>query len=356
MPRNTVAANATEYRGRVDAPSPFVFHSSVEDANDSLRHHCGVVGISSDTEINIPELLFYGLFSLQHRGQESAGLAYHRYGRIKSYKSVGMVTNALAHYLTAEHPSRVGIGHVRYSTADSSRVISAQPFLLEPTTPAQDPLPRPIPPALSPADRWILSRTQRLIQRATEYLLGYDYAAAKSEAESFLWGELADNYLEMCKTRLYGSTGPAREAACYTVHQVLLALIKLFAPFLPHVTEEIYQGLFAVREGLPSIHIAHWPAPDVSLEDAAMEEIGAVLVGIATDVRRYKSEHSLPLGTELALLQLATNEQALLDALQDAEADLMSVTRARRVQIVRQLDSELEAVSTESSVAVAVSR
>ncbi len=232
----------------------------------------------------------------------------------------------------------------------------AQPFLLEPTTPAQDPLPRPIPPALSPADRWILSRTQRLIQRATEYLLGYDYAAAKSEAESFLWGELADNYLEMCKTRLYGSTGPAREAACYTVHQVLLALIKLFAPFLPHVTEEIYQGLFAVREGLPSIHIAHWPAPDVSLEDAAMEEIGAVLVGIATDVRRYKSEHSLPLGTELALLQLATNEQALLDALQDAEADLMSVTRARRVQIVRQLDSELEAVSTESSVAVAVSR
>ena len=61
-----------------------------------------------------------------------------------------------------------------------------QPFLLEPTTPAQDPLPRPIPPALSPADRWILSRTQRLIRRATEYLLVYDYAAAKSEAEVYV--------------------------------------------------------------------------------------------------------------------------------------------------------------------------
>jgi amidophosphoribosyltransferase len=125
MPRSTVAAVAV-----VDAPSPFVFHSSVEDTGDSLRHHCGVVGISSDTEINVPELLFYGLFSLQHRGQESAGLAYHRYGRIKSYRSVGMVTNALSHYLTDEHPSRVGIGHVRYSTKGTNKLANAQPIVV----------------------------------------------------------------------------------------------------------------------------------------------------------------------------------------------------------------------------------
>ena len=88
------------------------------------------MGISSDTEINLPELLFYGLFSLQHRGQESAGLAYHRYGRIKSYRSVGMVTNALSHYLTDEHPSRVGIGHVRYSTKGTNKLANAQPIVV----------------------------------------------------------------------------------------------------------------------------------------------------------------------------------------------------------------------------------
>ncbi len=107
-----------------------MFHSFVEDASDSLRHHCGVVGISSDQEIDIPELLFYGLFSLQHRGQESAGLAYHRQGRIKSYRSVGMVTSALSHYLTDEHPCRVGIGHVRYSTQGANKLANAQPIVV----------------------------------------------------------------------------------------------------------------------------------------------------------------------------------------------------------------------------------
>jgi len=102
----------------------------VEDEGDSLRHHCGVVGISSEREINIPELLFYGLFSLQHRGQESAGLAYHRQGRIKSYRSVGMVTSALSHYLSDEHPSRLGIGHVRYSTQGTNKLENAQPIVV----------------------------------------------------------------------------------------------------------------------------------------------------------------------------------------------------------------------------------
>jgi len=102
----------------------------VEDEGDSLRHHCGVVGISSERELNIPELLFYGLFSLQHRGQESAGLAYHRQGRIKSYRSVGMVTSALSHYLSDEHPSRLGIGHVRYSTQGTNKLENAQPIVV----------------------------------------------------------------------------------------------------------------------------------------------------------------------------------------------------------------------------------
>jgi amidophosphoribosyltransferase len=107
-----------------------VFHSGVEDGGESLRHHCGIVGISSQEEINLPEQLFYGLFSLQHRGQESAGLAYQRNGRIKSYRSVGMVTNALSHYLSESHPSRLGIGHVRYSTHGTNKLENAQPIVV----------------------------------------------------------------------------------------------------------------------------------------------------------------------------------------------------------------------------------
>ncbi|HJT56679.1 MAG TPA: valine--tRNA ligase, partial [Ktedonobacteraceae bacterium] len=68
-------------------------------------------------------------------------------------------------------------------------------------------------PAFTPTDRWLLSRAQRLIMRATELLRNYEYAAAKSETESFFWRELADNYLEMSKERLYDATNEMHEGA-----------------------------------------------------------------------------------------------------------------------------------------------
>ncbi len=102
----------------------------MKEGSESLRHHCGIVGVSSDKEINVPELLFYGLFSIQHRGQESAGVAYRRSAKTVSYRNVGMVANALSHYLGENHPSPVGIGHVRYSTHGGNRIENAQPLVV----------------------------------------------------------------------------------------------------------------------------------------------------------------------------------------------------------------------------------
>ncbi|HEU5198152.1 MAG TPA: valine--tRNA ligase [Ktedonobacterales bacterium] len=210
--------------------------------------------------------------------------------------------------------------------------------------------------ALSTADRWMLSRTQRLIRRVTELLQGYDYAAAKSEIETFFWGDLADNYLEMAKGRLYNEGSPVHAGARYTLFQTLLTVTKLFAPFLPYITETIYQGLFAEREGQPSVHLSRWPVADEALIDAAAEEAGAALIEIATAVRRYKSEQSLALNTELERLHLATEEPALATALQDAAADLVSITRARRVEVAERLDAGLERIQEAGSVAIALAR
>jgi len=93
-----------------------------------IRHSCGVVGIYSHDAVNMPETLFYPLFSLQHRGQESCGLAYLRHGRHVTYRDLGMVGHVLGHYLTESHPSTVGIGHVRYSTTGKTRLENAQPL------------------------------------------------------------------------------------------------------------------------------------------------------------------------------------------------------------------------------------
>ncbi|RPI20897.1 MAG: valine--tRNA ligase, partial [Chloroflexota bacterium] len=203
-------------------------------------------------------------------------------------------------------------------------------------------------PALSPADRWILSRAQRLIRRVTGLFQQYDYAAAKSEIESFFWTELADNYLEMCKQRLYEGAPAEIDAARYSLYQVLLAVVKMLAPFLPYVTEEIYLGLFASSDSQPServsIHSSSWPAPDERLEDDQAEKMGEILLAVATAVRRYKSEHNLALGTGLNRLQLATVDPAHAHALRESTADLMSITRASRIELVGELDPSLETV------------
>jgi valyl-tRNA synthetase len=207
---------------------------------------------------------------------------------------------------------------------------------------------------LSAADRWILSRLQRLIRRATQLFEKYDYAAAKSEIEAFFWSELADNYLEMCKQRLYNESAPKRAGARFTLYHSLKTTLLLLAPFLPFVTEEIFLGMFVEKEAVTSIHACRWPVAEEWLEDDLAELTGEVLVNIATVVRRYKSENNLPLSTDLGRLELMVDPLNLKAALNGAGADLMSVTRAEQVEVVDSLDPGLEAIHVDGGIHIGI--
>lgn len=209
-------------------------------------------------------------------------------------------------------------------------------------------------PVLSVADRWILAGLQRLIHQTTEYFRGYDYAAAKNEVEQFFWRDVADNYLEMAKRRLYDPLNEGHAAARYTLHQVLLTMLKLFAPIVPYITEEIYQGLFATSEGSGSIHNTVWSSVDDTLVEDHAERAGNALVNIATAVRRYKSEHSLPMSAELQALHITLEDSLLERMLAEAEDDLRSVTRAHRVVIGGSPGPDLEMVSAGGGMSVAL--
>jgi amidophosphoribosyltransferase len=106
-------------------------YSSVTSFQDGLGHYCGITGIYSKDNMNIPEYLFYSLFALQHRGQESSGIVYRKEDEnLVSYKGLGMVSAVLAKYLRKDRRSKVGIGHVRYSTHGGNRVENVQPILV----------------------------------------------------------------------------------------------------------------------------------------------------------------------------------------------------------------------------------
>jgi valyl-tRNA synthetase len=196
-------------------------------------------------------------------------------------------------------------------------------------------------PQATLADRWIMGRLQEVIATATERLSAYEHAAAKDAIEAFFWTEVADNYLEMAKQRLYDPASAGHAAARFALSRVLLALLKLLAPFVPHVTECIYQELYATASS-PSLHTSGWPVPDPAFEDPSARAAGQALTEIATAARRYKSEHGLSLATPLQSLEIGVQEPALRATLREARADLSSVTRAERIAIVDRPSPGLE--------------
>jgi valyl-tRNA synthetase len=213
---------------------------------------------------------------------------------------------------------------------------------------------------LTSADRWILARLQALVERATNWLSGYEYATAKSEIETFFWGDLADNYLEMSKQRLYDPSHPQHQAALFTLYNAFLTTLKLFAPFLPFVTEEVYLSMFAeenTKDGISSqrsIHNASWPNTNRILFDPTAIKYGEVLVAVASAVRRFKSENALALSHVLPTLHLKTADQTLAGWLSQARPDLMSITRALVIEVNPDSVMDSEIIYDENEMVVAL--
>jgi valyl-tRNA synthetase len=206
------------------------------------------------------------------------------------------------------------------------------------------------PGEVNVTDRWLLAALDETVQRAGAAMAAYEFRAAKDEAERFFWTDLCDNYLELVKFRLYGeaegSKAAGREAARYVLHQALSAVLKLLAPFLPFITEELYGAAFAGQNGeVASIHRSRWPDPQPAWRDQQALTHGRLLLEAVEAVRRYKSERHLSMASELDSVTITCPADAVA-GLQGAELDLKSVTRARQVKVVAG-PSEDEAISVE---------
>ena len=96
---------------------------------DKLKEECGVFGVYSDSKIDVARYTYYGLYALQHRGQESAGIAVSDGDKINLIKDLGLVTDVFNKEKLNMLKGNVAIGHVRYSTTGSTVAENAQPLL-----------------------------------------------------------------------------------------------------------------------------------------------------------------------------------------------------------------------------------
>ncbi len=177
-------------------------------------------------------------------------------------------------------------------------------------------------PKLEAMDKWLLTKINDVVKVSTENFDNYNTSESKKITELFFWHTFCDNYLEIIKDRMYNPDKrgkKARESAQYTLYYSLDILLKLLAPIIPHITEEIYSLYFAKKE--KSIHISEWPKFDKKLEDKKAEKIGDYAVDIIATVRKYKSGKNISLGAEIKELVIDTKED-LKDVLYDIKATI----------------------------------
>ncbi|HLE07519.1 MAG TPA: valine--tRNA ligase [archaeon] len=161
------------------------------------------------------------------------------------------------------------------------------------------------PKKLEIMDRWLLAKLMKTVQAATESFEKFEYSSAKQETEILFWKIFCDNYLETAKARLYANDASAK----FTLHKSLLTVLKLFAPIIPHITEEVFQNLFAGFEKEKSIHISAWPEFEKKYLDEKAEKAGDLAVKIISAIRQWKQGNKLALNTELTEVSLKCNAE-----------------------------------------------
>jgi valyl-tRNA synthetase len=138
-------------------------------------------------------------------------------------------------------------------------------------------------------ERWILSRLQTVTDEVCVALDGYRFNEAAMGLYRFVWGEFCDWFVELSKLNLYGDDAAAKQRTQDVLVHVLEHFLRLLHPFMPFVTEEIWQAL-PIARGTASIMVAAYPTADATLRDPEAETTVARLIEVIRAVRNIRSE------------------------------------------------------------------
>ncbi|MCX7773363.1 MAG: valine--tRNA ligase [Clostridia bacterium] len=189
------------------------------------------------------------------------------------------------------------------------------------------------PEKLLPIDQWIIEKGLDTLNKARKFFQAYEAGAARQEIDSFFWNDFCDQYLEIVKDRLYKPEihgAGERRSAQYALYLSLLRILKLYAPFVPHITEEIYLSYFKKYELTPSLHLLTWDSEEA--KNPSMIDFGQCITAIMGEVRRYKSERNLSLKAEIDRLRIQCNQEHL-PLVQETLKDLEASTGAKSIEL-----------------------
>jgi valyl-tRNA synthetase len=198
------------------------------------------------------------------------------------------------------------------------------------------------------SDLWILARLQQVVERATKEFESFEYARAREAIEEFFWRDFCDNYLEICKVRSYGiaaekvaglelndqqkaEISAKQQSAILTLRICLNTLLKLFAPFIPHICDEIYSVFFADEFAKNNSVNArgNWPQVNSKFYNDGLIKDGKLLLDVIFEVRKFKSEKNISMKTTVEKVRVAR-----VAGIEKFLEDLANVCNAKEIELV----------------------
>ena len=179
-------------------------------------------------------------------------------------------------------------------------------------------------------DRWIMSRLNRMTADVTRCIDEYKFNDAAGKVYQFVWHELCDWYLEMAKPVLYGKGEPTRrQAAQKTLFMVITNSIKILHPFMPFVTEEIWQTL-TKDEG--SIMVSTFPVEDEDLRDEEAEKKMELIMSVIGSIRNIRGVMHIPPSRKLKVL-LSISDEGLIPEIADGKDYICDLANLEELSI-----------------------
>ncbi|MFD2211048.1 valine--tRNA ligase [Virgibacillus halophilus] len=192
------------------------------------------------------------------------------------------------------------------------------------------------------ADKWILTRLNETIENVTKHANKYDFGEAGRHLYNFIWDDFCDWYIEMAKLPLYGEDEQQKQTTRSVLAYVLDHSLRMLHPFMPYITEEIWQQL--PHEG-PSITIANWPAFKAHYHDEKAAKEMKRLVAIIKSVRNIRAEVDTPMSKKIPLLIQAENEE-IVEELQEEHIYLDRFCNAESLTIAANVNVPEKAMTS----------
>lgn len=189
-------------------------------------------------------------------------------------------------------------------------------------------------------DRAFIRELKNLVHRSTQSMEVFNYAQALQDTEKFFWNNFTDTYLELVKNRAKESDNTEDQiSAVASLRLGLKTLLRLFAPVLPYITEEVWSWIFAKEEGCPSIHRATWPsvAEFENIPEPASDKSFVLATQCFSNIHKFKTESGLSVGSPLNFLRIKTSEEDL-EALQRVFSDIQMATRIEKYELIASSD------------------